>query len=192
MTIAQNKRAARHASRSRQGFTLVELMLVMFILSVLVALVVGVSSIVMEQTRKTETLDKQQRLMTIVEKYRKVTNHLPYISSPGDIDYDPYSNDSYQIEPEKHMERLYKVLRGQYPSDNQVKAAIEDLLDDSSISMTTDAYGKIMVFFSDKGAGGSPVIVSAGPDGVFGYERDIPEQQRSQYKEDNIRSDTTN
>ncbi len=44
----------------------------------------------------------------------------------------------------------------------------------------------------DKGVGHNPVIISAGADGVFGYETNLTPQQQQQYRMDNIRSDTSN
>jgi len=164
---------------------------VMFILSVLVALVVGVSWYVIEQARKTETLNNQRRFMGAVDAYRKVTNKLPYINRAGDVDYNPNSSRPYDYDPDQHMVRLLKLLRGEYPSNAAVAEATRAMLGESAGSITSDAYGNSMIFLSNKGVGGNPVIISAGPDGVFGYERDLSDQQREQYKKDNVRSDTS-
>jgi prepilin-type N-terminal cleavage/methylation domain-containing protein len=187
MRARQNKHSVRAAGPARRGFTLVELMLVMFILSVLVALVVGVSWYVIQQARKAETISNQTRLMAAVEAYRKTTGKLPYDKQPYDADYNPNGPRDYHMEPEKHMKRLLLVLTGQIPKNPAAEKATKAWLGDTS---TNDAYGKSMVYFSDKGVGGKPVVISAGPDGVFGYEKNLADPQR--YKEDNIRSDTSN
>jgi len=189
MRAKHSKHGVSQGKRVRRGFTLVELMLVMFILSVLVSLVVGVSWYVIEQSRKTETLDTQRRLMAVVDAYRKVTNKLPYYRTPGDRDYNP-NGTSYQKDPDEHMKRLMEVLEGKYNTTVANDSTIKAMLGETANSMTSDAYGKSMIFLSDKGVGGNPVIISAGPDGVFGYETGLADPQR--YKEDNIRSDTSN
>ncbi len=192
MRVRHNKHDVRATGRARRGFTLVELMLVMFILSVLVALTVGVSWYVIEQGRKTETLNNQRRLMAAVDAYRKATNKLPYIRNTGDVDYNPNSSRPYDYDPDDHMTRLLKLLRGEYPRDNAVYEATKAMLGEGAGSLTSDAYGNSMVFLSNKGVGGNPVVISAGPDGVLGYERNLTEQQRQQYKKDNVYSDTSN
>jgi len=191
MRAEHSKHGVHKPGRVRRGFTLVELMLVMFILSVLVSLVVGVSWYVIEQSRKTETLDTQRRLMAVVDAYRKVTDKLPYYRTPGDRDYNP-NGTSYQ--PDEHMKELMEVLEGTSPKNDAVAndPTIKAMLGETANSMTSDAYGKSMIFLSDKGVGGNPVIISAGPDGVFGYEATLSPQQRQEYKEDNVRSDTSN
>ena len=149
MRVRHNKHDVRATGRVRRGFTLVELLLVMFILSVLVALTVGVSWYVIEQGRKTETLNNQRRLMAAVDAYRKATNRLPYIKNTGDVDHNPNSSRPYDYDPDQHMTRLLKLLRGEYPKDNAVYEATKAWLGDNAGSTSSDAYGKSMVFLSN-------------------------------------------
>ena len=53
--------------------------------------------------------------------------------------------------------------------------------------MIADAYGRSMIYQKDRGFGGSPRIVSAGPDGKFGDEPGLTNRDR--YTSDNIYSD---
>jgi len=194
MMARGDKHDVQPAGLARRGFTLVELMLVMFLLSVLVAMVVGVSWYVIEQGRKTETLNHQRLFMAAVEAYRKVTGKLPYKRDFRDCDYNPNSNRPDDYDPDRHMARLVKLLRGESPRNDAVAndPTIKAMFGESGEAMTSDAYGKSMVFLSDKGVGGSPVVISAGPDGMFGLERGLTVEQRQQYKKDNVRSDTGN
>jgi prepilin-type N-terminal cleavage/methylation domain-containing protein len=199
MTTRYEIHAARPAHPSRWGFTLVELLLVMFILSVLVGLVVGVSWYVIEEGRKKETLSSQKKLMAAIDAYRKVTGHVP--GTTEGVSYEPDSSSQDKWDPARVMGRLLICLTtgegdGTVAVDfnSPLYKATLPFLGDAShppITPTTDAYGKPMLYLNDKGVGGKPVIVSAGPDGKFGYEKEYklyPDRQK-QYQKDNIRSD---
>jgi prepilin-type N-terminal cleavage/methylation domain-containing protein len=153
----------------RRGFTLVELLLVMFVLSVLVALVVGVGSYVIEQARITETVANQQALIAAIDAYRKVTGQFPDGNGLGDI------------------EVLMTALQpdGNAPREVEIRKEVTPFLKAGSGSLMVDAFGSTMKYYAGKGLGGKPLIISAGPDGDFG---DIPVDETKQ--RDNIRSDT--
>lgn len=136
--------------------------------------------------RKRETVNRQTRLILAIEAYRKATGALP------DADYNPYSSNPDQHDPAKEVALLLAKLRGEGPDDPVYRATRPFLGDDGGASLTVDAYGNAMIFLKDKGVGGNPVMISAGPDGVFGYERNHTREQRQQYKKDNIFSDTSN
>jgi prepilin-type N-terminal cleavage/methylation domain-containing protein len=194
MTTRHEIRAVRPERPSRWGFTLVELLLVMFILSVLVGLVVGVSWYVIEEGRKKETLSSQKRLMAAIDAYHKVKVSVP------DVVYDPDSTSTVpykKADPTQVMSRLLTFLTtgkidGILDINSPIYKATHPFLgNDDGTSLTTDAYGNSMVYMKDGGVGGKPVIVSAGPDGIFGYEaayKTNPTLQK-QYQKDNIRSD---
>jgi prepilin-type N-terminal cleavage/methylation domain-containing protein len=48
----------------------------------------------------------------------------------------------------------------------------------ATLSLFVDGYGKYMDYSSSKGAGSTPVLISAGPDGMFGTEDDIRSDRR--------------
>lgn len=191
MRTKHETHAARPVRPSRWGFTLVELLLVMFILSVLVGLIVGVSWYVIEQGRKQETLSGQKRLMAAIDAYRKVTGSVPNVVYKPDL--------TSSSDPTLVMSLLLTCLRTGSPTgildvnSPLYRATLPFLGDDSHppITPTTDAYGKSMLYLYDGGVGGKPVIVSAGPDGKFGYEKDYRGNStlQKQYQKDNIRSD---
>ena len=164
------------------GFTLVELLLVMFVMGVLVALVVGVGSYVIESGRKTETIQKQQLLISAIRAYYKITQTYP-------IDRDP----NYPNDPNRSIDGLIWCLAG-----NMVQAATAEERDriKREISQATapflsaingdpklDAFDKPMRFYRYPGLGGKPLILSGGPDEDFG-------DRNADKRQDNIRSDT--
>lgn len=198
MTTRHEIRAVRPERPSRWGFTLVELLLVMFILSVLVGLVVGVSWYVIEEGRKKETLSSQKKLMAAIDAYRKVMGKVP--DKAEGLLYEPDNTNTstpYKYNPDAQMQRLIVCLttgKGDgavLDVNSQIYKATHPFLGESSTGVTTDAYGKSMLYLCEGGVGGKPVIVSAGPDGIFGYEaayKTNPNMQK-QYQKDNIRSD---
>jgi len=196
------KRIARLGDSPRtraKAFTLVELMVVMFIMSVVAALVVGVSWYVIQQGRKSETRDKQRKLVEAINAYRKVTGHVP------DIDYGPDLANSDTATPPRYKDKsrlmlaLIQILWGYSrpstytsnigsPDYNSAEyKATRPWLGSGAMSLTSDAYGNTMLYLKNRGFGGTPRIVSAGPDKMFGDE--IGLANPAQYQSDNIYSD---
>jgi prepilin-type N-terminal cleavage/methylation domain-containing protein len=170
-----------------RGFTLVELLLVMFVMSVLVALVVGVGSYVVELERKKETVATQERWLAALEAYRNVTQKYPDTNTtilPGG------TNEKINTYPGS-MSDLVAALQGAKDPSMTAKIyqATKAYVGEGSTGSTTvplsmnDAYGTPMRYYKDKGVGGKPLILSAGPDADFGVTND-------KKRTDNIRSDT--
>ncbi len=107
-----------------------------------------------------------------------------------DVAYDPESSDSDKSEPTRQIALLLAKLRGAGPNDPLYKATLPFLGEDG-LELTTDAYGNAMIYLKDGGMGGVPAIISAGPDGKFGYEAAYKTDPdlRNKYRKDNIRSD---
>lgn len=178
MTTSQTTRPSARPGKTAKAFTLVELMVVMFIMAVVAALVVGVSWYVIEEGRKAETKAKMARLIEAINAYRKVTGKVP------EIYYDPSYNNrdsSRQYNEQKCIQALLDVLKGNEPrttgsgggqgpneGSEEYKATKPWLGEDEGSSLTVDAYGKPMIYLMNGGHGGGPLIVSAGPDGYFG------------------------
>jgi hypothetical protein len=129
----------------------------------------------------------QQRLMAAIDAYRKTTGAVP------DVVFDPDSSDPDKYMPARQVALLLAKLQGAGPDDPVYKATRPFLGDDPERS-TRDGYGKTMLYVKDGGVGGKPVILSAGPDGKFGYggktdgaTTNAPIDKQAQ--KDNIRSD---
>ena len=146
----------------------------MFVMSVLVALVVGVGSYVIEQGRKEETVATQDRLLSALAAYRRITGDVPRVG------YDP-------DEPDRNMNELISRLSGEGATNaklsEKIAEATRPYLGGAGGGRKNDAYGNVMRYFHNRGVGGTTLIESAGPDGDFGDE---DEDKRR----DNIRSDT--
>jgi prepilin-type N-terminal cleavage/methylation domain-containing protein len=193
---------ARPGRPSGRGFTLVELLLVMFILSVILALVVGVSWYVIEEGRKKETIVRQKNLLAAIDAFRKVTGHVPGEGglSTESIYFDPDNSVTYKYNASEIMARLINVLTTGSSSNtnpditSSIYKATSPFLGQASGTMITDAYGNSMLYIRDGGVGGKPVIISAGPDGKFGYGGKTDGSTTNvaankQQQKDNIRSD---
>jgi prepilin-type N-terminal cleavage/methylation domain-containing protein len=167
-------RAGKPGGR-RGGFTLVELLLVMFIMAVLVTLVVGVGAYIIEEGKKQKTLERQRLLMAAVEAYFTVMNYYPPDRE------DPCSSN---YDPNKSMKVLLAALDGVNCDEfaEAVREKTKPFLDEIT-DPNTDGFGKPMRYYARRGIAGKPFFISSGPDENFG---DLDEKKR----EDNIRSDT--
>lgn len=212
----------RHNSESCAGFTLVELLLVMFVMSVLVALVVGVGTYVIDRARMEETVTTQTRILAAVAAYRNVTNRVPDTASDPNTSLGQLITTLRAEENAKEWANGTSYAAGDIARDNpdasywtcafahsapgqlftfaqaraanvtywkmhtlktKIYRATKPFLGEGTTVSTTDAYGVQMRYYSDRGLGGKPLILSAGPDGDFGR---LSEKRRK----DNIRSDT--
>ena len=185
---------SRATGRAR-GFTLVELLLVMFVMSVLVALVVGVGSYVVEQERKKETINTQDRWMSAIEAYRNVTQKYPP-TDPNILPSGANEKDNTYRGSMSGKHGLVQYLTGAMDGSLSAKiyAATKAYLGEGSTSTSAtlgvlDAYGNPMRYYKDRGLGGKPLMLSAGPDGYFGKTNTTSDADKKQAT-DNIRSDT--
>jgi len=159
-------------------------------LVILVALIVlsnGDIDISSAQRRKRETIRTQKTLIAAIDAYRRKTGSVP------DVVYDPTSSKPDEREPARQMALLAAKLRGK-DRDDPVYKATKPFLGDDPERSTRDAYGNAMIYLKDGGVGGKPVIISAGPDGKFGFggktdgaTTNAPVNKQAQ--KDNIRSD---
>lgn len=160
----------------RRGFTLVELLLVMFVMAVLVSLVVGVGTYVIEQGRRDETLSKQALLMSAINAYHRVTHKYPSDRHPDSPD-----------DPNASIDALMLYLRAEQNTGGdmaeEILEATRHHLQAIAGNEKLDAWGNMMRYYAKLGLGGKPLIVSPGPDEDFG-------EDDTDYRKDNIRSDT--
>jgi len=181
----------------RRAFTMVELLVVIFILGVLVTLVVSVSKYVMGKASREQTIADQKIILTAIEAFKDVTGEYPADRDPNGSDYNL----------EEHFEKSAELLRAQLLADTDYEITdpnIEQLFDkDDEVAairaktfeclkelpeecfkeddrVFRDAYGEPIAYKRSGGLGGRPVLISRGPDGRF---------VREQGRKDNIRSD---
>ena len=147
---------------ARGGFTLIELMVVMFVMMVLVALAVGVSKYVMDRSAREQTIATQSILMAAIRACGDVppdATNMSGLWSPLSVVPDALH----------HLERLDSTVVNR----------------SNNVFTVLDGYGNKMAYYPTAGLGGGPVIVSGGLDGVIGDDVGTPENEAA----DDIRSD---
>ncbi|MEN6665087.1 MAG: type II secretion system protein [Phycisphaerae bacterium] len=132
--------------RPRSGFTLVELLAVLTILTILVAMAVGVGNYIMDKSKKITTQEVQALVLRSIDAYQTVAG-----AYPAD------STDTASLVSALKGQRLSKEIFDRIPADSL----------DSTAAKIIDGYGNAMKYVSNGGAGNAPVLISAGKDGNF-------------------------
>ncbi len=157
----------RNRTERYGGFTLIELMTVMFIMAIVVALVVGVGRFVMEEARRKETRNNQAIVMTAVEAYIEVAR--------------PYANEPEEAFPSEDVKKFfYEIAQVDNASgkENPTSFVIREQVagfppEWTEMGSFPDGWGQSMVYERTGSANGGPVLISPGPDGEFDTADDI-------------------
>lgn len=182
--IASSARARRTG-----GFTMVEMLAVLLILTILVALAVGVGQHVIEEAKRKQTIATQEVVMQAIQAYYDNKNEYPDADPESDGSDDCSQLMKDHLVPDKDAGELLKGL------DSEAYAGIGI---DGTGAALLDAYAKEMRYRISGGLGGGPVLISAGKDGNFGMDEDRPaeitddqewEDLKRQWQKDDIRSD---
>lgn len=191
MTEIRNNQRPRPA-----GFTLVEMLVVIFIISILVTLIVGVSRLVYLQMSKRQTQSWQAVIVSAIETYYKTKHVYPREILPTDTDYvvqptlgppatrfntrpaNPNGNTPlYVYDAIWRNMNLYAQLDAVPQSRDIVRSitseaisvTTENLDGDPAHTITVTAFIDPWHIFMDYHlTGGRPVIVSGGPDKKLG------------------------
>lgn len=163
----------------RKAFTLVEMLVVVFVIAILVTIVVGVSRVVISRAAKDQTIIRMKVILGAVDAFHELTGSYPSDGDPATFPPKPTvgwtDRDWEAYQRGKHLyKQLYAIPHA--------RAKLSPLGKDAILSISeglvfVDGFRKYMAYFRDQGAGGTPLVVSAGADGDFGTP------------EDNIRSD---
>ena len=135
----------------RGGFTLTEMMAVMLIMTVLVLLVVGVSRNIQVTTAKSATRSSQAILKRALQAYYEDTKEYPPTS---------YDDDGAD---------LFDKLKNNEASERELRALPVAAMASNGFK---DGFKKKMRYQKTTGIGGTPVVISAGPDKDFATEKD--------------------
>ena len=176
----KQRRIDRADVTRRHAFTLVELLVAMFIIAILIAMVVGVTKYVYDEASRKQTQTTQNLLMVAIAAYYDLTGENPHDQddvTPGTVDPDKFLLQTLRGDPNtvsltdpddanRFIARIQKAVR---PTLMDLSADALDLDND----VIRDGFGNAMRYERDGGLGGSPVVISAGPDGIFGNEDDI-------------------
>ncbi|MEN6505196.1 MAG: type II secretion system protein GspG [Planctomycetaceae bacterium] len=128
------------------GFTLVELLAVLTILTLLVAMAVGVGTYVMDKAKKTNTENVQKMVLSAIDAYQSVAGAYPASSAD--------------------TASLVTALKGQRLSKEKFDRIPAEYLDSTGAKIL-DGYGKEMRYESNGGFGNAPVLISGGKDGII-------------------------
>ncbi len=194
---------ARTRGPKAGAFTLVELLVVIGILAVLASLITGVTVYVMDKANREQTLSNQQVIINAIDRFYEIMgeyppddndteNKLDVIENQGGINNKGYLLICFlttgRLNPDLSASTFSNRLRGRIPKIRKATAAVllELPVDSLADAGFRDAYGNIMWYEMAGGLGGTPVVISAGPDGK-GYWQPggTPADD-----EDNIRSDS--
>ena len=147
----------------RRCFTLIELLVVITLLAILVALAVTAARFVSDQSSRKQVLANQAIIMKAVQVFIDTNNKLPADSNA------PYAMDDASVTG--RSSNLYGQLRGGVTGP--ILQGLTGSCMSTSNGVFVDAWGTMMDYQSRGGLGGAPVIISAGPDRVFGTSDDI-------------------
>jgi len=166
-----------------RAFTLVELLVAMFIIAILVAIVVGVSSSVGRQAAIERTRSSMDVICGALDVYYDQAGVYPAEDPATDLKPSdcPWSDRDWQA-----YQRIIG-LYGQLNGVQRARARLEQLAPDVRITVVAgigwdnmvfaDGFGKFMDYEATTIAGKMPLLTSAGADGRF------------ETAEDNVRSD---
>lgn len=156
-------------ARNRKAFTLIELLAVILVISILVAVVVGVATQVIRKSAEDSTKLYMQIIIKAVSVY-----HEEYGAYP---DLDPAGDDTA-----RGAELYAKLWVTPRCRERLSPLPPEAMLAPGGNRYFVDGYQNTLRYHS-RGLGGAPYLESCGGDGNFGSDAE-PEA-----KEDNIRSD---
>ncbi len=135
----------------RGGFTLTEMMAVMLIMTVLVLLVVGVSRYIQVKAARQETEANQAIIKRALQAFYEDTKSYPP---------DSYDDDGADI---------FLKLKNNGAAKQELRSLPVAVLNGNRFK---DGFKKNMRYRKQGGIGGTPVIISAGPDKDFATEKD--------------------
>ncbi|MBS3734411.1 MAG: type II secretion system protein [Phycisphaerae bacterium] len=162
-SVRNRPRAGRH--QAPDGFTIIELLVVMAIIGIVLALVMGVSRYISVKAGKDKTVLIQRIVCKAIDTYRDENNNaLPPEDSADDHATDDMMRDLSECQASA------KVL-SHLPADCWT----------GGHNPILDGFNREMRYMQSEGLGGTYVLISPGPDGEFNGDPDN--------EEDNIRSD---
>lgn len=148
----------------KRGFTLVEMMVVIFVIGIIITIVVGVAGVVAGRAIDERTKTTMEIVMSAVRAYydAQQPNAWPDEAAPAPPrDAQASGRCSYllaQLKAEpKAVDRLLSLDSGSYGANGCI----------------VDGSGKSLDYFRARGAGGMPLLLSAGRDNIYDNADDI-------------------
>lgn len=169
------------------GFTLIEMLAVVFIIAILVTIIVGVAALVQRRQGVERTRTNMGVIHAAIEKFNEETGNYPeeLLDSlpPAGWPLDAQSQSEWY--PFNRGAHLYRQLMID-PAPAACRARLRDLTyqNDAIITMQgtretfADGFKKYLDYRRSEGAGGTPLLLSAGADGQFNTQDDIRSDNR--------------
>ena len=160
--------ATRNSSANRSGgFTLIELLVVVAILGILATLIISVGSYVRTRQLEDTTKNTLRIIQLSVNVYKETKGSYPTAN--------PAVTQTTDTDRENRSKFLYTTLT----SVSKAREALSNLPQESMAGGEfADAFGKFIDYDPAGGAGGTPVLISAGQDGAFTTADDIRSDHR--------------
>jgi len=161
---------------SGRGFTLVELMVVLAIIAILVTLTVMFSGDILAYPKVKQTEASQKIIMNAVDRFYEEVGRYPNEHANGGTEslFDELTNEDLSRSAPNIINDLPSGAIGKEANGEDV------FLDGFLVPMQ---YVKSGSMFS------TPVVLSAGKDGLFGDESGLSQEEQEEAKEDNIYSE---
>ena len=159
------------------AFTLVEMLVAVFLIAILVTVMVGVSGIVVRRSGVAHTRATMKVIGRALRAYHDVTGRDPV--EPASIRPAPPGWRERDWQAYMRGKRLYDCLMGVSRTQKILRSLPRDAFKSPRSGNRTfaDGFGKYMDYLGSRGTKGTPLLLSAGLDGDFDRQ------------EDNIRSD---
>jgi len=185
IAAAQRQAFLRGASW-RGGFTLIELMAVIVIVSILAALTVSVGMYLRQDSSRKLTVATMDILSAAIAAYQDEIGFVPDDNAPNDPNPPPPTPVTENTQAEARSKNLYKQLSEVKSSAERLANLPQEAKDSNEFFL--DGFERPIDYQKNKGMGGAPVLISAGPDGVFGFSTtQYPNlADREKYQKDNI------
>ncbi len=178
------------APASRPGFSLIELLVAIGIISVLIVIGIGVGMKVLGQSKDKATKANMAIIMNAIDTYYDEFDEYPGDTPTlgagqtrtfhefTDKDTDPSASMELwgylrrpNYTPPKSRDKIKGLPNNVIENKNDIDAGDDDI---ARITFDlVDSYGNVMLYSPNSGLGGTPVIFSAGPDGKFGSVKNV-------------------
>lgn len=155
-----------------RAFTLIEMLVVVFIIAIVVSIIVAVAGRLLRDANANKTRLNMKVILLAIETYRDPVDANG--NYPADSNPVPPPNPETDADAGTRSADLYAKLM----SDPRTSAKLASLPKDAiSGGKFVDGWGKPIAYYSNLGAGGGPLLLSPGGDGKWDTT------------DDNIRSD---